>query len=122
MERQSWRGSREDARLSCNQDHSEGTMTDFDMPKTGTWEQRGGWVVRRLMADLGLTDYQAAGLVGNLGFESVGFRTLQEMAPAVSGSKGGYGWAQWTGVRRRAFEAWCVAHHLPMASDEANYG
>lgn len=97
-------------------------MTVFDMPKTGTWEQRGGWVVRALMAEFGLTDTQAAGLVGNLGFESVGFRTLQEMEPAVRGSKGGFGWAQWTGPRRRFFEAWCTAHHLPMASDEANYG
>lgn len=94
----------------------------FDMPKTGTWEQRGGWVVNRLMVDLGLADYQAAGLVGNLGFESVGFRTLQEMSPMVAGSAGGFGWAQWTGPRRRTFNAWCVSKHLPVASDEANYG
>lgn len=96
-------------------------MTDFDMPPRGTWEQRGGWVVRRLMADLHLLDYQAAGIVGNLGFESIGFRTMQEIAP-VAGGRGGWGWAQWTGPRRVDFERWAIEEHLPPASDEANYG
>lgn len=97
-------------------------MTDFDMPKTGTWEQRGGWVVRALEKDAGLTIDQASGLVGNLGYESRGFATLQEMKPLVAGSKGGYGWAQWTGPRRRNFEKWCVENALFPYSDEANYG
>jgi hypothetical protein len=44
-----------------------------------------------LMRDLGLTDIQAAGLLGNLGHESGGFRQLQEIAPAVPGSRGGWG-------------------------------
>ena len=56
----------------------------------------------RLMRDLGLTDLQAAGLLGNLGHESGGFRQLQEVAPAVAGSRGGWGLAQWTGPRRVA--------------------
>lgn len=97
-------------------------MTDFDMPETGTWEQRGGWVVRRLEKDAGLTVEQAAGLVGNLGYESGGFKLLQEIKPLVPGSAGGYGWAQWTGPRRRAFEKWCVENALFPHSDEANYG
>lgn len=103
------------------------TMTDFDMPTTGTWEQRGGWVVRALMRDLGLTLDQAAGFIGNAGYESAGFTKLQEIRPAVSGSKGGRGWPMWTGYippndRRAKFEAWCVAHGLHPDSDEANYG
>lgn len=93
----------------------------FDMPKTGTWEQRGGWVVKRLAADLGLTLTQAAGLVGNLGYESRGFTALQEVVPLVRGSRGGYGWAQWTGPRRNSFEAWCNATGLMPSSDQANY-
>lgn len=97
-------------------------MSIEDMPKTGTWEQRGGWVVRALMQDIGLTAPQAAGLVGNLGYESAGFTKLQEVNPSVPGSKGGYGWAQWTASRRRAFEAWCTEVDLPPSSDEANYG
>ena len=103
-------------------------MTDFDMPgPAASWEQRGGWVVRALVRDIGLTLDQAAGLVGNLGFESKGFTDLQEDRPTVPGSKGGAGWAQWTGYkapnnRRALFEAWCAAHQLPPSSDEANYG
>jgi hypothetical protein len=92
----------------------------FDMPKTGTWEVRGGWVVTQLMADFGLTAEQAAGLVGNLGFESAGFTKLQEIAPIAG--RGGLGWPQWTSSRRVAFESWCRARALATSSDEANYG
>jgi Phage tail lysozyme len=98
-------------------------MPDFDMPEAGaSFEERGGWVLNALMADLGLTQNQAAGIVGNIGAESVEFRTLQEMAPTVAGSRGGYGWAQWTGSRRRAFEEWCADEGLWPYTDEANYG
>jgi hypothetical protein len=76
----------------------------------------------RLMRDLGLSDVQAAGLLGNLGYESGGFRRLQEIAPAVPGSRGGFGLAQWTGPRRIAMEAWCRAHGLDPADLEAGYG
>jgi len=75
----------------------------------------------RLMRDLGLTDLQAAGLLGNLGHESGGFRQLQEVAPVVAGSRGGWGLAQWTGPRRVAMEAWCRAHALDPAAPEAQY-
>lgn len=94
----------------------------FDMPPKGSWEVRGGWVVNRLVTEFGITFNQAAGIVGNLGHESLGFKTLQEIKPLVPGSRGGYGWAQWTGPRRRRFEAWCEAFSLRPASDEANYG
>lgn len=96
----------------------------FDMPSgVGvTFEKRGGWVVNALAKKYGLTLNQAAGPVGNLGYESAGFKALQEVAPMVAGSRGGYGWAMWTGPRRRAFEAWCRARSLKMSSDEANYG
>jgi hypothetical protein len=97
-------------------------MAQFDMPKTGPWEVRGGWVVRRLAADLDLPLPNAAGVVGNLGYESAGFTKLQEIRPLVRGSRGGFGWAQWTGPRRDRFEEWCAAHDLEAVSDEANYG
>lgn len=98
-------------------------MTDFMMPGAGaSFEDRGGWVVKALAAEFGLTLPQAAGIVGNLGFESGGFKELQEISPLVSGSDGGYGWAQWTGPRRTTFMTWCSAHSLAPASDEANYG
>jgi hypothetical protein len=94
----------------------------FDMPAEGTWEERGGWVAAALVRDAELTSDQACGLVGNLGYESNQFRTLQEMEPMVPGSAGGYGWAQWTGPRRRAFEKWAAEANLPPSSDAANYG
>lgn len=92
----------------------------FDMPATGTWEQRGGWVVRALSQEFDLTLEQASGLVGNLGFESIGFTAHHEIGQADG--VGGYGWAQWTGPRRRSFFAWCQTHNLDPQSDEANYG
>lgn len=75
-----------------------------------------------LMTDYGLTKEQAAGFVGNLAHESAGFRTLQEMKPLIPGSRGGYGYAQWTGPRRRQFEAWTQQQGLDPASFDANYG
>lgn len=80
------------------------------------------WIMRRLMSGFALKDFHAAGIVGNLGHETGGFEKLQEIKPTVAGSKGGYGWAQWTGPRRRAYEAWCAAHKLNPASDDANFG
>lgn len=79
-------------------------------------------IMRLLMADFGLTDEEAAAIVGNLGHESGGFKFLQELKPMIPGSKGGWGWAQWTGPRRRAFEAYCARNNLDPASDKANYG
>ncbi|MCJ2027528.1 phage tail tip lysozyme [Methylobacterium sp. J-067] len=75
-----------------------------------------------LMRELALTDVQAAGLLGNLGYETGGFRHLQEIAPLVPGSRGGWGLAQWTGPRRMAMEAWSRARGLDPASDAANEG
>lgn len=75
-----------------------------------------------LMADFGLTKTDAAAILGNLGHESGGFKLFQEQKPLVPGSKGGFGWAQWTGPRRREFEAYCARNSLDPKSDRANYG
>jgi hypothetical protein len=77
--------------------------------------------MNRLMADFALDVESAAAILGNLGHESGGFRFLQEKVPMVPGSAGGYGWAQWTGPRRRAYEAYCERHGYDPASDTANY-
>lgn len=90
--------------------------------KQGAFKEKAPGVMQRLMEDFGLTKEQAAGIVGNLGHESAGFKKLQEENPTVPGSRGGYGWAQWTGPRRRQFEAWAKEKGLDPASDEANYG
>jgi hypothetical protein len=47
---------------------------------------------------------------------------MQELKPVVAGSRGGYGWKQWTATRRRQYEAWCKEHDLNPADDESNYG
>lgn len=78
-------------------------------------------IMRDLIADFALTVDDAAAIVGNLGHESGGFRFLQEIKPVVPGSRGGYGWAQWTGPRRVAFEAWCKRKGFKPESYEANY-
>ncbi len=101
-------------------------MLEFSMPRSGTWEERGGWVAAALCAELFLRVENASGLVGNLGGETYGFRDLHERRPTVPGSKGGRGWAQWTGTsprnnRRLLFEQFCAGHKLDPESDEGNY-
>lgn len=86
-----------------------------------TFAEKSPKVIENLMKDFKLTKEQAAGVVGNLGHESAGFKTLQEVNP-VGGGKGGYGWAQWTGPRRKQFFDWAEKNHLDVNSDEANYG
>jgi hypothetical protein len=86
------------------------------------FEQKAPWVINQLTRDLGLTPEQAAGVVGQLGHESVGLQAINERNPLVKGSRGGFGWAQWTGPRRRQFERWAAETGLDPASDQANYG
>ena len=79
-------------------------------------------LVNDLMAELGLTLPQAAAVAGNLGHECMDFKVLQEMKPLIPGSKGGYGFCQWTGPRRRNFEEYCRKNNLSTDSYEANFG
>lgn len=75
-----------------------------------------------LLADFPrLNKLDAAAVFGNGGHESLGFTKLQEIKPVVKGSRGGYGWFQWTGPRRRAYESYCKRNSLDPASDSANY-
>lgn len=79
-------------------------------------------IMASLLADFTMLDIEdAAAIVGNLGHESGGFKSLQELKPVVPGSRGGYGYAQWTGPRRRAYEAYCARNKLDPKSDKANY-
>jgi Phage tail lysozyme len=75
-----------------------------------------------LMSDFALSVESAAAVLGNIGHECNGFETLQEIKPTVAGSRGGWGWCQWTGPRRVQFEAYCARSQLDPASDKANYG
>lgn len=75
----------------------------------------------RLKKDFLINDTQACGIWGNLGTETGGFTALQEKNPIIKGSRGGYGWMQWTGPRRKKYEAWCKTNGLNPADDETNY-
>lgn len=76
----------------------------------------------RLMAELPFDLDDAAAVFGNAGGESAGFTILQEIKPTVPGSRGGFGWFQWTGPRRKAYEAWSRRNKLDPSSDDANFG
>jgi hypothetical protein len=76
--------------------------------------------MRNLMRDLGLTEVQAAGILGNIGHECAGFTLLQEQKP-IRGGRGGWGWCQWTGPRRTEFEEFAGQRGLDFSSDKANY-
>lgn len=75
----------------------------------------------RFMKDLDLTKEQVSGMFGNFYAETGGFKLLQEQKPLVKGSRGGYGWAQWTGPRRKAYENWAKTNNLDVSDDETNY-
>lgn len=68
-----------------------------------------------------LDKLDAAAVFGNFGHESNGFTSLQESKPTVPNSRGGYGWAQWTGPRRRAYEAYCLRNGKDSAAPASNY-
>lgn len=91
-------------------------------PATPEFEETASRLTTDLMRDFDLTEEQASAIVGNLAVESANFQTLQETQPLVRGSRGGYGYAQWTGPRRRAFESWAEENGLDPSSYEANYG
>src|SRR5690606_28367226 len=86
-----------------------------------TFRAKAPGIMAQLLRDFPITPEDAAAIVGNLGHETMGFTAMQEFKPVVAGSKGGWGWAQWTGPRRRAFEAYCARTGKDPASDEANY-
>lgn len=86
-----------------------------------TFRAKAPGIMAQLVRDFSITPEDAAAIVGNLGHESLGFTAMQEFKPVVEGSRGGWGWAQWTGPRRRAFEAYCARTGKDPASDEANY-
>lgn len=79
------------------------------------------YFMRKLRDDFFLSDLDTAAIIGNAGHESAGFKSLQEIKPLIPGSKGGYGIMQWTGPRRREYEAYCKRNGLNPADMETNY-
>lgn len=64
---------------------------------------------RQIIAGLverGVPQHAAIGLAGNMAVESGFDPGINEIAPLVPGSRGGFGLIQWTGPRRRQFESY----------------
>jgi hypothetical protein len=101
------------------------TVSDEEVKRAiasqGNFEQRASAFMPRLQKDLNITKEQAAGIIGSLGGETGGLKAVQELHPVIPGSRGGFGWAQWTGPRRVEFEQFSAARGLSITSDEANY-
>lgn len=85
----------------------------------GDKKEKAASLTERMMSDLGIPREKAVAIVGNFMHESADFSTMQEIDP--TSGRGGYGWAQWTGVRRERFENFAAEKGLDINSDEANY-
>ena len=71
----------------------------------------------RIIAGLvqrGIPQHIAVGMVANMIAESRLDPGINEIAPLVPGSRGGFGLNQWTGPRRRALEAEAAARGVPV--------
>ena len=110
----------EKANTDSTQKEPKLNLTEED-PKT-TASNTGTRLKIELEEVLGLEDFQAAAMVGNFDHETGGFKFMQELDPTVKGSKGGLGFAQWTGPRRKAFESWASQNNLDVNSYDANFG
>jgi len=93
--------------------------SDFGAMGT-TFAEKAPVIMRRLLADFPqLRDFHAAGILGNIGRETGGFRLMQEVRPKKG--RGGLGWLQWTGPRRVNFENFCQPPKPGTDTDEGNY-
>ncbi len=88
------------------------------------YDETSNYIMDRLMKDYGLSKEQAAGIAGNLGHESMGFKVYHEQEQAAN--KGGVGLAQWTNSggypRRHIFEGYARSHGLDPRSLPASMG
>jgi hypothetical protein len=77
--------------------------------------------MQKFMDDFDKPVDDAAAAFGNFGYETGGFKHWQEIRPVIRGSRGGWGWAQWTGPRRRAMEAYASRNGLNLRDHDTNY-
>lgn len=101
---------------------TEDTPRPMRSPASVGANEYGKTLMMDLQEILGIDSIQAAGIVGSLDQETGGFKFMQEIEPLVKGSRGGYGIAQWTGPRRKAFEAWAKDQGMDISSYEGNLG
>lgn len=90
------------------------------MSAEATFRQIAPAYMAKLLADFPtLNKLDAAAVFGNAGYESAGFTKLQELKPVAG--RGGFGWFQWTGPRRRSFETYAKRNNLALSEAETNY-
>lgn len=75
----------------------------------------GGGDVRQGLIDRGMPEHIADAFVMNFKDESGLDPSVNEKAPLVPGSRGGFGLAQWTGPRRKALEAFAAQRGTDVA-------
>src|SRR5215207_9929219 len=85
------------------------------------WNKWAPQFIADLVHDFGFTPEQAAGFVGNFPAESAYFNDIIEDGAIARGMPGGTGFAQWTGARRKTFEAWLKRKGWSAESYEGNY-
>ena len=109
----------------------DATQQDFTMEREGLrgaarvnadTQKTFSKVVKDLAKEFEIPEYIARGMAAEAAYESGGFRVMQEGAPVVPGSRGGYGYNQWTGPRRVAFERFAQQQGLSPDSYDANIG
>lgn len=86
-------------------------MTNYSPEFAGRMEQ----FVLDGLVQRGMPEHVAQGFVMNFKDESGLNPGINEAAPIVPGSRGGYGFAQWTGPRRRNLEAFAQSRGLPVS-------
>jgi hypothetical protein len=85
-----------------------------------TFTEKAPPIMRKLMTTFPqLRDFHAAGVLGNIGRETGGFRLMQEVRPRKG--RGGLGWLQWTGDRRVKFENFCRPPVPGTDTDDGNF-
>jgi hypothetical protein len=89
------------------------------MSVTESFKQRAPGVMAALMHYFPPLDVEgSAAVLGNIWAESK-LQAINEGKPTVKGSRGGYGWAQWTGPRRRAAETFWRDRGMNASTDAA---
>lgn len=87
--------------------------SSFSNKLPATFISKANSVGRFLMKDLGITDIQAAAILGNFSVESglvPNIRYGGSKGPAIEGKNQPYGWAQWLGPRKTAFHSFVLAN------------
>lgn len=95
-------------------------MRGLSLPSAPAPSKGGGkaFDIYRGLVNRGLPSHVAEGIVMNLEDESGLNPGINEIAPIVPGSRGGYGLAQWTGPRRKQLEAFAADRGAPVSDTD----